>query len=114
MNAHPHPPYHFHPETFVKRAVQGAAVGLVPMLVFMFGDDVLRGERWTFGFREYIPMIAIMIGGAVGGMLSCLLDPMRYQGGWRRIAAIVLSVVVFIVAVWISSVAGFAVTGDWD
>ena len=106
--------YDFHPQTIVKRAIQGAIIGLVLMIIFMYGDNVVGNKDWAFNFREYFPMITISIGGALGAVFFALTAQLRNQGGWVKAAAIVASILVFVFALWISAVAGFAVTGDWD
>jgi len=106
--------YDFHPQTIVKRATQGATVGLVLMIIFMYGGNVIGNKGWAFTFREYFPMITISVGGACGGIFYSLMEPLRNQGGWYKVVANILCFVVFVVALWLSAVAGFAATGDWD
>ena len=106
--------YDFHPQTIIRRATQGAAIGLILMIIFMYGDNVIGSKYWFFTFREYFPMITISLGGACGGIFYSLMEPLRNQGGWYKIAANILCFVLFIVALWLSAVAGLATTGDWN
>lgn len=92
------------------RILQGAAIALLLMTIFFFGD----GGAWDFGFRVYFPMITASIGGGFGGLFYYLMTPMRARGGSKKVLAIIICVIVYLLALWISSVAGFAVTGDWD
>ncbi|HZG01912.1 MAG TPA: hypothetical protein VEY71_12980 [Chitinophagales bacterium] len=106
--------YDFHPQTFAKRALQGAAIGLALMVLFMYGDNALGNKDWFFTFREYFPMITIAVGGACGGIFFSLMEPLRNQGGRYKVLANILCVVVFMFALWLSAVAGLAITGDWN
>jgi len=92
------------------RVLQGAAIALLLMTLFFFGD----GGAWDFGFRVYFPMITASIGGGFGGLFYYLMSPMRYHGGSKKVLANIICLIVYLLALWISSVAGFAVTGDWD
>jgi hypothetical protein len=90
--------YDFHPQTVLRRATQGAAVGLVLMIIFMYGDNVIGNKGWAFTFREYFLMITISVSGACGSVFYSFMEPLRNQGGWYKICANILCLFVFIVA----------------
>lgn len=102
------------PKFLGTRVLVGAGIAFSLMIIFMYGDNVLHGKGWAFGFREYFPIITASVGGAIGGAFYWLMDPWRNQSGWKKILANILSLLVYVIVLWLSSVAGFAATGDWD
>ncbi|MFA0961044.1 hypothetical protein AB9P05_04510 [Roseivirga sp. BDSF3-8] len=94
----------------VKHALAGGLLGLILITLFFFGD----GPPFEFGFRVYFPTITTTLGGVAGGLFYSLLGYLRSRRGWIGALAIFISLVAFIVILWVSAVAGFAVTGDWD
>ena len=97
-----------HSRPAVVRALQGAAIALFIGLIFFYGD----GAPYDFGFRVFFPLLTASIGGASGGLFYYLMEP--YGRGKRKVPVLILCVVVFLIAFWITAVAGLAVTGDWD
>ena len=91
-----------------RRALLGAGLAVLLGLLFFYGD----GPPYDFGFRVFFPLLTVSFGGAAAGVVHFLTD--RYRTGGRGWWVNVLCALVFLVAVWITAVAGFAVTGDWD
>lgn len=56
------------------------------------------------------PLIIVPIAGAGGALFFHLMEPFRYEGGWQKIVATFLSLIVFIVALWLGTVLGLAGT----
>lgn len=98
------------PKSLGKGALTGGAIAFILITLFFFGD----GGEWDFGFRVYFPTITSTAGGAMGGIAYALLEPLRQQGGWKKAVAILAGLLLYLAAFWLSSVAGMAVTGDWD
>ncbi|GAB3835604.1 hypothetical protein GCM10028821_32300 [Hymenobacter jeollabukensis] len=72
------------------------------------------GAHLKFGLWTVLPLLTVPVAGAFGGLLYYLLDYLRYQGGWQKAVANVVSLVAYGVLLWLSLVAAFAVTGLWD
>jgi hypothetical protein len=52
------------------------------------------------------PLIIVPAAGACGGLFYHLMDFLRRKGGWKKIAANLLSLVVFVVGLWLGAVLG--------
>lgn len=100
-----------HPASLSKRALQGAGIALVLVLLFIF---LLGGEDLDYGVWVFLPMITVPAGGALGGIFYYLMDHLRYQGGWKKVLANISSILVYILSLWISLAAALNVTGHWD
>jgi hypothetical protein len=85
----------------------GAAIGLVAISFFVFGVDKPNpewGKLWMIR-----PLIITPMAGAMGGAFYYFMD---YQSsrGFNRTIAVVLSLIVFIVGLWLGIVLGLAGT----
>ncbi|RAK70466.1 potassium transporter KefB [Hymenobacter edaphi] len=101
-----------HPSPWGKRVAQGAGIAFILAAVFMV--FFASGARLAFGLWTVLPLLTVPVAGAFGGLLYYLLDHLRYQGGWQKIVANVVSLAVYGVLLWLSLVAAFAATGLWD
>jgi hypothetical protein len=99
FNAHP-----IRPAIIGKRMLFGGGIALVLITIFLSGvgePDPSWPKLW------YIqPLIIVPIAGAMGAAFSHFLDGVRYQGGWKTAFAVVFSLFVFIVALWMGTVLG--------
>ncbi|WP_345103017.1 hypothetical protein [Mucilaginibacter panaciglaebae] len=96
------------PVTLVKRAVLGAIIGLAIILFFVLSADRPHpewGQLWMIR-----PLLVVPLAGAGGGFISYLTDTLGEQGGWKKAGAIALSVIVFVIALWLGIVLGLAGT----
>ena len=87
-----------------KRMIIGAAIGLTLITIFLLmagTPNPAWGKFWMIR-----PLIIVALAGACGGVFYHLLDNFRNQGGWKKIAANVLSVIVFIIGLWLGTVLG--------
>lgn len=94
-----------------KRMLIGAAFGLVLISFFVSGvnnPDPNWPEYW-----KVRPIIVVTIAGAIGAAFADFLHLLRRQGGIYRALGIILSLVGFIVILWLGSVLGLAGT-LWD
>src|ERR1700750_2964443 len=90
----------------VIRALQGAGIALVLLMLFiLFTNGLATGSRLLW------PLATVAVGGACGGIFFHLTGFLRSQGGWIRVAVIVLCVLVYIVGLWLSLVYGLSVIG---
>ena len=94
-----------------RRMLTGAAIALILIIAFLFGADT-PDPYWP---KLWIikPLIIVPAAGAMGGLFYHLMDSLRYQGGWKRILANILSLLVYIIALWMGTVLGLNGT-YWD
>lgn len=93
------------------RMLTGAGIGLILITFFLIG----AGEAEP-GWSEYWmlkPLLMVPAAGALGGLFFYNMDHLRSQGGWRAAFAIVLSLLVYIVVLWLGTVLGLHGT-MWD
>ncbi|QMU30903.1 potassium transporter KefB [Adhaeribacter radiodurans] len=96
--------------SFVKPVVVGAGIALLVISFFVFGVDNPHPE-WG-KFWQVRPLIITPLAGAIGGAFYSFLD---YQSsrGFNRTVAILLSIVVYLIGLWLGIVLGLAGT-MWD
>jgi hypothetical protein len=90
-----------------KRALIGAVIALVLVNIYVAGFG--KYGAWIFW-----PISTVTVGGACGGIFYHLMDYVRQYGGWKKAAANILSVLVYILGLWLSLVAGLSQVGYWD
>ena len=96
--------------SLAKPMLIGAAIGLALISVFVFGVDNPNPE-WPKLWRIR-PLIVTPIAGAMGGAFYYLMDHLTYKG-LNRTVAVILSIIVFAVGLWMGTVLGLAGT-MWD
>lgn len=87
-----------------KRMLQGAAIALFLISFFLLRvrDPYPAWPRlWMIK-----PLLIVPCAGATGGVFYFFMDHLRYQGGWKNMAAILLSIFGYIVALWLGTVLG--------
>ena len=84
----------------------GGGIGLLLMSLLLF-DSVHPewGPYW-----KVRPLVVITIVGALGGAGYHLLHPLRNLGGWKTFFAYILSILGYIIALWLGSVLGLVGT----
>jgi hypothetical protein len=90
-----------------KPVIIGAIIGLLAISFFVFGVDHPNpdwGQYW-----QIRPLIITPLAGAMGGLFYAFMD---YQSsrGFNRTLAILLSMVVFVIGLWLGIVLGLAGT----
>ena len=93
-----------HNGSLQKRMIQGALVGLVIIGAFLLNSGAGRPEWGNWWMIK--PIIMVPFAGAVGGAVYYYFDEIRTKGGWNRIVADVLSLIIFIIGIWMGSVLG--------
>lgn len=94
-----------HSSTLLKRMLQGGALALVLVLLFIYNDK----NPYSDGSKLLLirPIIVVTGAGALSGVFYYFMDHLRYQGGWMKVLAALLSILGFIVALWLGTVLGF-------
>ena len=93
-----------------KRMLQGSAVALVLISIYLYGVDN-PDPNWP-KLWMLKPLIIVPVAGAMGSIFFYLMERM-YQGGWMKLVAILAGVVGYIVALWLGTVVGLDGT-LWD
>lgn len=94
-----------------KPVLIGAGIGLLLISIFLLGvnnPDPSWPKLWMLRPLAIVPMA-----GAAGGFFYYLMNPLRRKGGWNAILANVLSILVFIIGLWMGSILGLDGT-LWD
>jgi hypothetical protein len=99
-----------HPVSVGKLMLIGAGVGLFISLFFVLGGE--PDSNWS-NLWWIRPLLVVPAAGALGGLFYYNMDHLRAQGGWREVTAYVVSLVVFIIVLWLGTVLGLAGT-MWD
>jgi FtsH-binding integral membrane protein len=96
--------------SFLKPVLMGAGIALIVISFFVFGVDNPRPEWGKFWMLQ--PLIITPLAGALGGAFYAFME---YQAsrGFNRTQAILLSMVVYLVGLWLGTVLGLAGT-MWD
>ncbi|MBJ6119037.1 potassium transporter KefB [Pontibacter sp. BT310] len=99
-----------HPVSVGKLMLIGAGVGLFVILFFVLGGEPKPNWPELWWIR---PVLVVPAAGALGGLFFYNMDHLRAQGGWREVIAYLISLVVFMIVLWLGTVLGLAGT-MWD
>jgi hypothetical protein len=97
-----------HSSPIGKPMLFGAGIGLIVISYFLIGNgepNPAWGKLWMIR-----PLIVVPAAGATGGVFYYFMDHLRYQGGWKKILANILSLIIFIIGLWLGIVLGLAGT----
>ena len=96
--------------SITKAALIGAGIALVVISFFVFGADAnpLWGKYWRIR-----PFIVTPLAGATGGAFCYFMYQLRSKGRLNPIIAIVVSVAVYLIGLWMGIVLGLDGT-MWD
>jgi hypothetical protein len=89
----------------------GAAIALLLIALFLLNAGA-PDPAWP-RFWMLRPLIIVPFAGAMGGLFYHLMHSLRAQGGWKRVLAHVLSLLVYVVGLWMGTVLGLDGT-MWD
>lgn len=100
-----------HTASVGKRMLQGAGIALILIVVFLLS----AGEPDPGWHRLWMvkPLLIVPLAGALGGVFYYNMDHLRCQGGWREALAYILSLVVYLIVLWLGIVLGLNGT-MWD
>jgi hypothetical protein len=93
-----------------KRMLLGGGIALVLIIVFLF--PVEPNPEWP-KLWMIRPLIVLPVAGSMGGLFYHLMGHLRNRGGWRKLVANVVSLIVYIIALWMGTVVGLDGT-LWD
>lgn len=96
------------PAVLGKRMLVGAGIALVLISFFLFSAGEPNPE-WP-NLWQVRPLVVVPLAGAMGGVFYHLMDYLRAQGGWKGIVTNVLSLVVYLIGLWLGTVLGLAGT----
>ena len=99
------------PVSLVKPTLIGAGIGLIVISFFVFGADEPKpewGKLWMIK-----PLIMVPLAGAIGGEFYYFMDHLSSRGRLNKTVAIILSLIVFIIGLWLGIVLGLNGT-MWD
>ena len=101
-----------------KRAMQGAGIAAVLVIVFLSIifpiGGVLNGKNFWQGIWQFFPLVTATVGGALGGIIYYLIVKTSYPDRWKKILATIVCLLIYVLLVWLSLIAGFSATGQWD
>lgn len=89
-------------------AILGASI---PFTLLSF---VILTKEEVFESWMYLPLLIIPSGGAAGGIFFYLMGFHWFPTGNQKLIAIIFSTLLYFVALWMSSVMAFALTGHWN
>ena len=98
-------------KTLIKRALQGAGIAFVLISIFILGTLAADTKAGTWLF---IPIAAVTVGGAFGGVFYSIMDLFRHQGGWKKIAVTIISVLVYFLTLYFSLILALNAMGLWN
>src|SRR5688500_12309055 len=92
-----------HPASLGARMLQGAGIGAV-----LIGLTFTLGVNLTPGYYNWmlLPLLLVPFAGALSGTIFFYTDPLRVQGGSRKIVANVISVLAFLLLVTLAFMLG--------
>ncbi|MBO9154720.1 hypothetical protein ACFOTA_21075 [Chitinophaga sp. GCM10012297] len=96
--------------SLLKRVLIGAGIALVLITIFLFP---VEGRPEWGAFWKVRPMIVVPLAGAAGGVCSYFIQNLFGAGGRRKALVVILSVIVYIVGLWMGTILGLDGT-LWD
>jgi hypothetical protein len=103
-----------HAQPLTKRILQGALLAPVLLILFLLIAPLFGDGDWHYGLWIISPLVVMMFGGACGGVVYFIMDVLRSHGGWKKTLANILTVLVYIVGMYMSLVLGLAFVGLWN
>ena len=93
----------YHGASLGKRMLQGAAIALV--LISLFVIPVEGRPEWG-RFWMIRPLMIVPVAGALGGVFYYFMDEFRTQGAGLKLFVNFLSLLVYIIGLWLGTVLG--------
>lgn len=98
-----------HSAPLAKRMLQGAGIALILIVIFLLGAGEPHSDWPKLWMLK--PLVIVPLAGALGGILYYIMDGLRHQGGWKRLLAMLISVVGYLIVLWLGTVLGL--NGTW-
>lgn len=86
------------------RMLIGAAIGLAIISFFVFGADNPNPEWGKFWMVR--PLVVVPIAGAMAGLFHFFMNKLHRFGGWKKAAAIVVTVLAYVIGLWLGIIVG--------
>lgn len=100
-----------HPASLGKQMLVGAGIALSLITLFLLGVDEPKPEWGKLWMLK--PLIVVPLAGAMGGALYHVIDYLRQQGKLPKVVAYSLSLIGYIIGLWLGTVLGLHGT-LWD
>lgn len=97
--------------SLLKPMVAGAVLGLILISIFLLGTGEPNPEWGKYWIVK--PLLVVPLSGAMGGLCLYLFAQYHNLVGLNKSIAIVLSLIVFIIGLWLGTVLGLNGT-YWD
>lgn len=95
-------PIHW-PSLFISASI-GAGIALGVMILFLSGVDN-PNPAWP-KYWQVRPLIVMPLAGAAGGAFFYIMRSRGYTSGWQKIVAMFVSLLVYVIGLWLGSVVG--------
>ncbi len=95
------------PVLLAKRMLLGGGIALIFISVFLLRVDE-PNPAWP-KFWMVRPLLIVTLAGAVGGLVYYFMNHVLYYG-WKKAVAIIVSLIVYIIGLWIGFVLGLVGT----
>ena len=93
-----------HEASVVKQMLVGAGIGLLLISLFLLSVDEPNPEWGKLWMLK--PLIIVPLAGAMGGLCNYFIVHFHRQVGVIKTIAMILSVIVFIIGLWLGAVLG--------
>lgn len=90
--------------SILKPMLIGAAIGLTLIVIFLSGTGEPNPEWGKYWMLR--PLIIVPLAGAAGGAFFHFMGRLRAMGGWMTVVGYIISILGFIIALWMGSVVG--------
>lgn len=96
------------PVSLTKPILIGAGIGLLLISLFLSGTGEPNPEWGKFWMIR--PLIIVPLAGAMGGVFYYFMNQLAYSGALNKTIAVILSLIVFLIGLWLGTVLGLAGT----
>lgn len=93
-----------HQASIGKRMLLGAAIALMLIIIFLLGVNNPKPEWGNLWMIK--PLVIVPLAGALGGVFYYFVDHVLHGNGWKKVLVIIVSLVGYIVALWLGTVLG--------
>lgn len=91
-------------KSLIRKAIFGALIGLAIISFFVFTTDHPKPEWGKFWMIR--PLIITPLAGAFGGFILYSPEFLNFKSKWKKAGITVLSVICFIISLWLGIVLG--------
>ena len=95
--------------SLISRMLVGSLIGLILITIFLMGAGDPNPDWGKFWIIK--PLIIVPLSGAMGGAFNYFINKQDFSTGWAKALAIILSLIVFIIGLWLGIVLGL--DGTW-